>query len=217
MTNTFDDRLLDELKREIEQSVAQRPQPAPRRMVTRRRVALGLVACGAAALSFGLAGGQGGSAALPSVQGGSVAYAVEKQADGSIAVTVRDLTLDQRQQNELAEKVRATGAGASIQNPPKGYTCMAEEKGKVISQGWHDHPDSKSLNRESSGSKGSNWSVTLRPDDSLVIQNVQEYKSTKKSAYFFGVRGKAELCKPIPLGTQGLGGGPRGRAFGRAG
>ncbi|MFG2775040.1 hypothetical protein [Streptomyces sp. NPDC048350] len=93
---------------------------------------------------------------------------------------------------------------------------MAEEKGKVISQGWHAHPDSLSLNRESSGPKG-NWSVTLRPDDSLVIQNVQEYKSTKKSAYFFGVKGKAELCKPIPLGTQGLGGGPRGRGVGRAG
>ncbi|MFJ6650555.1 hypothetical protein ACIQPS_33495 [Streptomyces sp. NPDC091290] len=206
MTNTFDDRLLAELKREIEQSVAQRPQPALRRFVTPRRVALSLAACGAVALSVGLPGAQGGSVAY--------AYAVEQHADGSVTVTVRDVTLDQQQQKKLVEKVRATGAGASVQNPPKGYMCMGEEKGKVIT-----NPDARSPWRESkrkpSNPKG-DWSVTLRPDDSLVIQNVQESESMKKSAYFFGVRGKVEPCKPVPLGSQGLGG-PRGGAFGRAG
>ncbi|UCM90491.1 hypothetical protein [Streptomyces marincola] len=78
---TFEDRLLTELKREIAAREADAPAPAPARrpVVTRLRVAV--VATATAAVAGGLLIG------LPGGAGTSPAYAVEHNPDGSVTIT----------------------------------------------------------------------------------------------------------------------------------
>ncbi|MEU1510703.1 hypothetical protein ABZ490_00835 [Streptomyces sp. NPDC005811] len=80
---SFEDRLLAELKREIELREEPVPVPGPRRVLTRRRVSLGLAACAVAV-----------AVAVPGSAGGSRAYAVERHGDGSVTLTLKEAGID---------------------------------------------------------------------------------------------------------------------------
>lgn len=201
MKTTFEDRLLDALKREVEQAAARPLKPVRRRVVTPRRAAFGLAACAAAATA---------GIVLPGTPGGSAAYAVEKHPDGTVTVTVNDLTLDQGEQQALAAKLRSEGARASIQNPRKGYMCVEPDQDKLIGGSIYAVDPAVAAYQKASkeAHKGDPesehpWRVTLHPGDTMVIQNVQEYKDQAHVTYFFGTLGKAEPCKPIVVAGGG--------------
>jgi hypothetical protein len=90
---TFEDRLLLELK----QHVADRPAPAPRRV--------GRIAIPSAVLAAIAA-----AAVLIVSAGGESAYAVESQADGTISVTINDLS----DAAGLEAKLREAGVPADV-------------------------------------------------------------------------------------------------------
>lgn len=184
MKPTFEDRLLDQLKQEIGRTAVSSPTPVRRRIVTPRRVALGLAACGAAA-AVGVV--------LPSTQGNSAAYAVEKHSNGAITVTVNDISLNQAEQQALAAKVRAAGVRASIQNPDKGFMC-GDPGGKLIDYMMYAVPPEAVPPGEEKS-----WSVTLQPGDTLVVVNQQEFRNFGAWTSFFGTKGAAEPCKQFPL------------------
>ncbi|MFH8368197.1 hypothetical protein [Streptomyces sp. NPDC018031] len=123
MTTKFEDRLLAELTCEVERRAAERPEPVPvRRTVARRGAGWGLAACGAAAAVV---------VALPGSPGASPAYAVEKNADGTITVSIEDVSLSEAEQRELADELRAAGVAAHISAPPVGKVCD-EARGKHL-------------------------------------------------------------------------------------
>ncbi|WP_255952972.1 hypothetical protein [Streptomyces odontomachi] len=197
MKTTFEDRLLDALKHEVERSAAERPEPVRRRVVTPRRAAFGLAACAAAA-TVGIV--------VPGAQGGSTAYAVEKHGDGTVTVTVNDLTLDRAQQQALAAKLRTEGARASIQNPAKGHMCVEPDTEDLIGNSIYSvDPEVAAYQKASKEAhKGDPesmhpWSVTLRPGDTMVIRNVQGFKGYSPVTYFYGTHGKADPCKPLAM------------------
>ncbi|WP_405726998.1 hypothetical protein OG607_23865 [Streptomyces sp. NBC_01537] len=127
-TKTFEDRLLDELLREVALASGDRPQPV-RRRVTLRRTALALAACAAAAVTVVLLPGGGATAA----------YAVEKNADGTVTVTGEEFGDPQQLQDDL----RAAGLDATVDRLVDDQgTCMREgpameqvlkDTGKVVS------------------------------------------------------------------------------------
>ncbi|MEU1184878.1 hypothetical protein ABZ464_46145 [Streptomyces sp. NPDC005820] len=91
---SFEDRLLAELKREIalrEEPVA---APVPRRFLPRRRVSLALAAC-AVALAVAVA--------VPGSPGAAAAYAVERHGDGSVTLTLKKQSLREVDRRGLAE------------------------------------------------------------------------------------------------------------------
>ncbi|WP_460065417.1 hypothetical protein [Streptomyces sp. YKOK-I1] len=87
----FEDRLLAELKREIELREETVTVPVPRRLLTRRRVSLALAACAVAAAVV---------VAVPGSTGGSRAYAVERHGDGSVTLTLKQRVVNR---HELAK------------------------------------------------------------------------------------------------------------------
>ncbi|WP_330349858.1 hypothetical protein [Streptomyces sp. NBC_00582] len=78
---SFEDRLLAELTREIALREEAVTVPGPRRLLTRRRVSLALAACAVAAAV---------AIAVPGSAGGSRAYAVERHGDGSVTLTIKE-------------------------------------------------------------------------------------------------------------------------------
>ncbi|WP_340379736.1 hypothetical protein U5640_30620 [Streptomyces sp. SS7] len=90
---SFEDRLLAELRREIELR-EEVPAPGPRRLLTRRRVSLALGAC-AVALAVAVA--------VPGSPGAAAAYAVERHGDGSVTLTLKKRSLREGDRRELAE------------------------------------------------------------------------------------------------------------------
>ncbi|MFI1047454.1 hypothetical protein ACH4U3_16915 [Streptomyces griseoruber] len=90
---SFEDRLLAELKREIELREEVVAAPVPRRLLTRRRASLALAACAVAAAV---------AIAVPGSAGGSRAYAVERHEDGSVTLTIKERRIGVEDQRALA-------------------------------------------------------------------------------------------------------------------
>lgn len=154
--NGFEGRLLSELR----QTIAERATPAPplpvpagRPRFTRplrvRRLALGLTTAAAlvAGLAIGLplAGGESANAA---------GYAIDKQGDGTITVTIRDWDNPEALERDL----EAAGIPAEVDVLPVKKFC---EEPRFKRAAW---PDDKIL--LSTGIKESGVQhITLRPDD----------------------------------------------------
>ncbi|MFM9449760.1 hypothetical protein [Streptomyces europaeiscabiei] len=194
-TKTFEDRLLDELQREIALRAEDAPEPVIRRTITTRRALVALAACVAAA---------GVVVALPSSTGGSSAYAVERNGDGSVTVSMDDILLSGDDQKELSERLRAEGISVTVDKPRKGYVC-AKRRGEAYQPGW------VVTSSRGTGEAMPSRAFTLRPGDSLVFE-LPQWRAGDRAApasTVFGYKGRAEPCREVPWD----GSGPRRDSF----
>ncbi|MDW8806675.1 hypothetical protein P1P68_18255 [Streptomyces scabiei] len=176
-TRTFEDRLLGELQREIALRAEDVPEPAPvvRRTITTRRALVALAACAAAA---------GVVVGLPSSSGGSKAYAVERNDDGTITVTTDEIVAWEYR-GELAERLHALGVRTSFDRPRSGYVC-AQPRGETPGPEKVTDPDAL-------------WTHTLRPGDTMVFEYPEPIKdSVSPAGSMYVVKGKAKPCREVP-------------------
>ncbi|MET7455768.1 hypothetical protein ABZT03_28540 [Streptomyces sp. NPDC005574] len=170
---TFEDRLLAELKREIEHREARAPEAglaedtagggdprrSPRRLLTGRRIAVGAAAC----LLAGLA-----AVVVPGSPAGSTAYAVERHGDGTVTLTIKDPGMGIASQHELARRVRPWGIRVHVRLP-------AAPCGSRIPRTSWSGPPVKVLEVTKQGRSVPlrAWSVTLRRGSVLVFENLE--------------------------------------------
>lgn len=211
---TFEDRLLAELRREVERrsSSAELTPEVPsarRRLLTGRRLALAAGVCTAAALAVVLA---------PGSPAESPAYAVERNADGTVTLSVHDTSLDREAQRELAERLRPYGVEVDIQNLPPGQGCD-RPRGERLAGGFlmmelSPAGGTERLAEVSSGpsrtgtvpepgasSDPFNWTVILHPGDSVGIENYEVSQPTESSrrlsvGTIYAFKGKLPPCMP---------------------
>ncbi|MFD9438294.1 hypothetical protein ACFWBR_19665 [Streptomyces sp. NPDC060006] len=176
-TKTFEDRLLDELKHEITLRADERPEPAPRRRVTPRRALVTVAACAVAA---------GVAVALPSATGGSSAYAIERNPDGSVTLTMSESVTSTDQQEKLAEHLRAEGIHVIIGKSGDGFTCAkSHTKGLLPKELYLPHGKGK-------------VKLTFRPGDSLALENPTPPKDGVGSVVTLRMfNGKIPPCKEV--------------------
>ncbi|KUO14033.1 hypothetical protein [Streptomyces sp. DSM 15324] len=149
---SFEDRLLAELRREIElrEEVS---APRPRPLVTRRRVSLALGACAVAAAV---------AVAVPGSAGGSGAYAVERHGDGSVTLTLKKRSLREVDRQELAKTLS------------EDHIKMTEWGSKVVLQSCTDgsgRPYLVAVDKAGRSSTVSSWRlpVVLHPGDKVTL------------------------------------------------
>ncbi|MEV5101597.1 hypothetical protein ACFQ7G_16340 [Streptomyces massasporeus] len=153
MTTRFEDRLLGELKKEIELRGAGagadpgRVTASVRRGYAPRRIAVVVAACAAAWAA---------TVVVPGSPAESSAFAVERHDDGSVELTVRKRGFGIDDQLELAERVRPWGIRVDVVAP--GDACSS----------W-DIPRVMVLTAEGDPIRA--WPVTLRRGSTLVIEN----------------------------------------------
>ncbi|MCC9709095.1 hypothetical protein E4N62_29920 [Streptomyces sp. MNU76] len=177
---TFEDRLLDELQREIALRAEDVPVPVIRRRITPRRAFVALAACVAAA---------GVVTALPSSTGGSQAYAVERNGDGSVTVTMKEIILSGDDKRELAERLRDEGVHVSVDRPRGGFVCV-QPRGEMYSPRW---------SFEGTGDVTVDRPYVLRPGDTLVFEDPEPVKgSVSPAGSMYAVKGKADPCREVP-------------------
>ncbi|GAA3837868.1 hypothetical protein GCM10022226_70020 [Sphaerisporangium flaviroseum] len=110
MNDTFEDRLLAELKAEMAVRAPQGRAPAPRRTRVRRLLGVTAVAGTAAAAAI----------AVPLVTGtGTPAYAVTRNPDGTVTLTIHELRDPEGVEKDLA----AEGVRADVTYMPLGKRC----------------------------------------------------------------------------------------------
>ncbi|MFI0816151.1 hypothetical protein ACH4TX_35590 [Streptomyces sp. NPDC021098] len=183
MNATFEERLLDELKREVALRAAE-AGPAPsvaRRLVTPRRVGFALAACGAAAA---VAVALPGSSATP-------AYAVEKNPDGTVTLTLDDINISGPEQRNLVRDLRESGVHTQLNQIPKGMRCKAN-RGEEL----NGHIITVNADPPTSGEpqKPLPWRQALHRGDTVAIDNT----GTEASVFSF-FRGKASPCALEPV------------------
>ncbi|MFF3327862.1 hypothetical protein [Streptomyces sp. NPDC002889] len=194
---TFEDRLLGELKREIERREAGvggtgsaevktgvgRAKASVGRLFAPRRMAVVAAACAAAWLA---------AVVMPGSPTGSNAYAVEPVGDGSVKLTVKDQSISVAAQRELARKVRPWGIHVTVDVLAAGYVC---ERSKVASplvaideQG----------NRVPVIPFEAGWDVTLRRGNVLTFENTKG-SSQPRAVEFYETKSEAEPCVPMKV------------------
>jgi hypothetical protein len=180
--HTFEDRLLGELQREIALRAADRTEEEPvlRRRVTPRRALVALATCAVAA---------GVVVAVPSSTGGSPAYMVERNDDGTVTVSVQEMLLSGDDRRELAERLRAEGIYVSIDRPRSGFVC-AQPRGEEYSpRGEYDGTSGDFFERP----------YVLRHGDTLVFEDPEPVKgSVSPAGSMYAVKGKAKPCREVP-------------------
>ncbi|MDR6974070.1 hypothetical protein J2X68_000748 [Streptomyces sp. 3330] len=196
---TFEDRLLDELRTEIElgEAGALRAGPATavepgggrtrasaRRLFTPPRIAVVAVACAAAWF---------GAAALPGSSATSTAYAVERHGDGTVTLTVKDRTIDVTAQRELATRVRPWGIEVTIDVLAPGYVCERSRPTSPSVRAVDRHGDRIPVVPLEAG-----WDVTLRRGNVLAFENT-EGMSRPRAVELYSTRSQAEPCLPLKV------------------
>ncbi|MEO3749742.1 hypothetical protein [Streptomyces sp. B6B3] len=206
MTTTFEDRLLTELREEVGRVAPDAPVPARSRLLTVPRVGLAAgVACAATAATM---------VALPGA-GTSSAYAVEYRPDGKVVVTLRDLTMDQDEQQSLADELRDAGITVGIENHPSGLVCAplgehvstAAMQPLRVEDGNGDLVEEMTAIRsvvEASGHPDSLPSFTMLPGDTLVIENTS-YRRVDEYVQYQFVEGEARPCELVPIDDGRMG------------
>lgn len=187
---TFEDRLLAELRREIDLRAADRTAEAAPISVWRRRFTalaavltaprLGLVALTCAAVA-------GAWVLMPGSPAESPAYAVVSHSDGSVTVTMNDFGLGGRLPDGLVERLKENGIRVVVDDVPKGYECT-QSRGKGAPS-------------RSDPGEGPSWVFDLRRGDSLVIERMEQRQpdgSFQRVTGYRFFRGEVAPCKPIP-------------------
>ncbi|MFD3929287.1 hypothetical protein [Streptomyces sp. NPDC058614] len=189
---TFEDRLLDVLKSEIELREAgvsetrlaavatggDKANDSVRRVFTARRIAVAAAACAVAGLA---------AVVVPGSPADSTAYAVERHGDGSVTVTVKDQDIGIDAQRELARQLRQNGIQVTVNILAPGYIC---EQDPVI-WGVNEQGDRVPIftlqwNRE----------ITLHRGNVLVFDNFRgNAKPHRVNAY--AAKGEVEPCVPV--------------------
>ncbi|MET9848726.1 hypothetical protein [Streptomyces ossamyceticus] len=180
--NTFEDRLLGELRREIALRAADRTEEAPvrRGRVTPRRALVALAACAVAA---------GVVVGMPTSTGGSQAYAVERNDDGTVTVSVQEMLLSGDDRRELAERLRVEGIYVSIDRPRSGFVCAQPRGDEYSPRGEYDGTSGDFFERP----------YVLRHGDTLVFEDPEPVKdSVSPAGSMYAVRGKAKPCREVP-------------------
>ncbi|GAB2959152.1 hypothetical protein GCM10023080_018880 [Streptomyces pseudoechinosporeus] len=145
---TFEDRLLGELKREIE---LREPEPtsSARRLFTSRRIAVVTAACALAGLAVVF---------VPGSAADSKAYAVERHDDGSVTLTIKDRRIDIETQHELARQMRPWGIQVEV-------TCASKSWGTDAAL------ELTAINEQGAPERLVTWSTTLDRGSKLVLEN----------------------------------------------
>ncbi|MCX4234785.1 hypothetical protein ACH4Y0_00585 [Streptomyces sp. NPDC020707] len=193
-TKTFEDRLLDELKRELALRVEDAPvedspvvvpsvaEPSSRRRITTRRALVALAACAAAV---------GGAVALPASTGGAQAYAVERHEDGSVTVSLEEILLSRQDKEELTDRLRVEGIHVSVDKPRSGYVC-AHPRGEVYQPLW-----SLTSSGDPSGVMPK-YEYTLRSGDWLVFEEPEPAGRISPDPTVYAVKGAVKPCAEVP-------------------
>ncbi|MEV0172645.1 hypothetical protein AB0I00_16200 [Streptomyces sp. NPDC050803] len=201
---TFEDRLLTELRSEIELRAADRTASAEapaarRRVLTRPRLALAAAACSAAGLAVVL---------VPGSPADTPAYAVQRHGDGSVTLTMKDMSLAPDAQLQLAERLRAQGIHVTIDDLPAGKQCE-QPRGEPLPSFWDGdsaekphrvEDEQRALVREAV--RAGTWKTTLHPGDSLAIENTRPSQADRSEVLIVGVyavRGEVGACKPVEV------------------
>ncbi|MFC9128792.1 hypothetical protein ACFT4A_18355 [Streptomyces sp. NPDC057099] len=212
---TFEDRLLAELRREIEvrgasgpagaatgpagaatgpaEAVAARRSPFAA-VLTGRRLALAAGACAVTGLVLVL---------VPGSPGESPAYAVERHGDGRVTLTLTKIAIGQDAQRRLAERLRAEGIHVTINNLSFGQQCK-QPRGKMltgsVARGFIGEPPKDGtvpVGGPTDPAFHRNWQVTLHPGDSLGMENTsrKDGRPGVNSELFYAVKGEIAPCE----------------------
>jgi hypothetical protein len=206
MRATFEDRLLDELKREIrlresaktgsgDARTGEREAKAflrrflaplaPLAPLVPRRIAVVAAACAAAWLA---------SVVGPGSPADSKAYAVEPVGDGGVKLTVMEQSIGVAAQRELARKVRPWGIQVTIDLLPTGYVCERSKVSPVVD--IHGRPlivDGRPLIPVKAS-----WDITLRRGNVLAFENTRGH-SRPRAVEFYATKSEAEPCVPMKV------------------
>jgi hypothetical protein len=200
MRATFEDRLLDELKREIRLRESAKTGSGDARTGERevkaslsrfltslapRRIAVVAAACAAAWLA---------AVVVPGSPADSTAYAVEPVGDGSVKLTVQEQSIGVAAQRELARKVRPWGIQVTIDLLPAGYVCERSKVSPVVDA--HGRPlllDGRPLIPVKAG-----WDVTLRRGNVLAFENTRG-ADRPRAVEFYATSTEAEPCIPMKV------------------
>jgi hypothetical protein len=199
---TFEDRLLDELKKEIElrEAGVSRTEPtgvgagrgwtragwtraAVLRLLAPRRMAFVAAACAAAWL---------GMAVVPGSSADSAAFAVERHGDGTVELTVKDQTIGIDAQRELATKVRPWGIEVTIDVLAPGYVC---ERSKFTP---FPVVERRTGNVVPGIAIKAGWDFTLRRGNVLAFENMKGM-SRPRAVELYASKSEAKPCVPLKL------------------
>ncbi|MFE6826666.1 hypothetical protein [Streptomyces sp. NPDC057690] len=195
---TFEDRLLDELKREIELREAGIHRAGPstaepggggtrasaRRLFTPPRIAVVAAACAVAWF---------GAAAVPGSSSYSAAYAVERHGDGTVTLTVKDQSIDVAAQRELATRVSAWGIEVTIDVLAPGYVCERSKFTPFPVWAVDRHGNRVPVIPIKAG-----WDLTLHRGNVLTFENM-EGMSRPRAVELYSTRSQAEPCVPMKV------------------
>ncbi|MGY4741921.1 hypothetical protein [Streptomyces sp. ATMOS53] len=198
---TFEDRLLDELKKEIElrEAGACRTEPTEvgvgrgrtrasvRSLLAPRRIAFVAAACAMAWL---------GVAVVPGSSAGSsadtAAFAAELHGDGTVELTVKDQAIGIDAQRELARKVRPWGIEVTIDVLAPGYVCERSR--------FTPFPviDRRTGNVVPGIAIKASWDFTLRRGNVLAFENMKGM-SRPRAVELYTSKNEAKPCVPLKL------------------
>ncbi|MCX5559472.1 hypothetical protein [Streptomyces sp. NBC_00038] len=182
---TFEDRLLDGLKSEIElrgtgtaEVGTGKANASVRRLFTPRRLAVAAAACAVAGLAV---------VVVPGSPTDSVAYAVERHDDGSVTLTVKDQNIGIDAQRELAKQLRPNGIQVTVNVLAPGYVCEDDPVAWAIDEQGDRVPIlTFQWNRE----------IILHRGNVLVFENFEgNAQPHKVNAY--AVKGDIKPCVPV--------------------
>ncbi|AZP19381.1 hypothetical protein ACIGMX_12735 [Streptomyces aquilus] len=186
---TFEDRLLAELRREIDLRAADGTAEAASTSVERRRFRartaftaprLGLVALACAAVA-------GAAVLMPGSPAESPAYAVVSHSDGSLTVTLNDIGIGGTLPDEFVDRLEANGIHVVVDKLPNGYEC-AEDRGEWV----RGRPEADG---------GPSQVFDLRRGDSLAVVKMGQRQpdgSFMPVTGFGFYRGEVAPCHPVP-------------------
>ncbi|QBI55778.1 hypothetical protein EKD16_20075 [Streptomonospora litoralis] len=213
-TSRFEDRLLSELKREVALNAARQDEEGARESAPRRRLVtaprLGLAAAGGAAVAAGFVLVPGATA--------PPAYAVEEKQDGSVEVSIEELTLDRGDQRALAADLREAGVTVEIRNPDPGTRCTSDLRvgSMTVLPGKKSGDGEFAVGKAYSGDSGDSgvtggpesqpavgsqvpWSFVVDSGDSMVIENIVPQEGEHRTSAYYVAQGEPAPCRAVPV------------------
>jgi hypothetical protein len=204
-TTNFEDRLLVELRAVVAERPAATPAPA-------KRASSRLVLSGAATAAAAAAGASvfvlGAGSATP-------AFAVDRQADGDVSVTINRLS----DAPELEAKLRAAGVPAVVDYTPAGKTCRqprgtapSGSSGKAAAVSGAKRTGSAIASTPSGATTFTITRGSVTPGETLVVMTSGggDGPTSLGIAIVSGAVSPCELVDAPPLPAPGAGDSPAG-------